>query len=148
MVTYNALSVFSFDKFIKNVVDLKRIYHNDERIWQQSAIFDTSYLRNPRHQTVQILPYDFKKNILEQSEYAYWLSMPYYSGEYIGCSDIEIQKIKRTYDWAMADIDAQNLMKARKDFYLFFAEHDRRRGTDFCKTFPELEEFFNFCKTI
>jgi hypothetical protein len=23
-----------------------------------------------------------------------------------------------------------------------------RRGTNFVKTFPELEEFYNFCKTI
>lgn len=148
MVTYNALSVFSFDKLIKGILDLKRVHFSEDRIWQQAAIFDTSYLRNPRHQTVQILPYDFKKNILEQSEYAYWLSMPYYSQKYIGCSDIEIQKIKRTYDWAISDIDPANLMSAQRDFYKFFSEHDRRRGTNFIKTFPELEEFYNFCKTM
>ena len=142
------LFVFSFDKLIKGILDLKRVHFSEDRIWQQAAIFDTSYLRNPRHQTVQILPYDFKKNILEQSEYAYWLSMPYYSQKYIGCSDIEIQKIKRTYDWAISDIDPANLMSAQRDFYKFFSEHDRRRGTNFIKTFPELEEFYNFCKTM
>ena len=26
------------------------------------------------------------------------------------------------------------------------AEHDRRRGTDFCKTFPELAGFYWYCK--
>ena len=30
----------------------------------------------------------------------------------------------------------------------FFAEHDRRRGTSFLKTFPEMEEFWQECKSI
>jgi hypothetical protein len=44
--------------------------------------------------------------------------------------------------------DANKQMANRKDFHTFFTEHDRRRGTDFLKTFPELEEFYNFCGTI
>jgi len=33
-----------------------------------------------------------------------------------------------------------------KDFYLFVNEHDRRRGTNFLQTFPELEEFYRICE--
>ena len=33
-----------------------------------------------------------------------------------------------------------------KDFCLFVTEYDRRRGTDFNKTFPELIEFKNRVK--
>ena len=33
-------------------------------------------------------------------------------------------------------------------FGKYFTAHDERRGTDFAKTFPELEEFFEFTKTI
>jgi hypothetical protein len=40
------------------------------------------------------------------------------------------------------------LKRDRKDFFRFFTEHDRRRGTDFLKTFPELEEFWNLCKNL
>jgi hypothetical protein len=36
----------------------------------------------------------------------------------------------------------------RHNFYKFFNEHDRRSGTNFVKTFPEYEEFYNFCKEI
>ena len=62
--------------------------------------------------------------------------------------DLEIQKLKRTYDWAISPIKDEELHKARYNFYQFFSEHDKRRGTDFCKTFPEYEEFYHFCKNI
>ena len=34
------------------------------------------------------------------------------------------------------------------NFGKFFKEHDKRRGTDFCKTFPELADFYNDCLEI
>ena len=34
----------------------------------------------------------------------------------------------------------------RKDFASFISEYDRRRGTDFNKTFPELSEFYKLCQ--
>ena len=36
----------------------------------------------------------------------------------------------------------------QKDFYKFITEHDIRRNTNFCKTFPELEEFYHKCGKI
>ena len=60
----------------------------------------------------------------------------------------EKQKVKRIYDWMLAPQDSTQQMKNRYNFYQYFSNHDLRRGTDFCKTFPELEEFYNFCKTI
>ena len=42
--------------------------------------------------------------------------------------------------------EAEVQMKNRYNFGKYFSEHDKRRGTNFVKTFPELEEFFNFCK--
>ena len=48
----------------------------------------------------------------------------------------------------IAPQDPQQQMKNRYSFYQYFNEHDKRRGTNFLKTFPELEEFYNFCKSI
>jgi len=31
---------------------------------------------------------------------------------------------------------------------LFVDEHDKRRGTDFLDTFPEMEEFYRMCKGL
>jgi hypothetical protein len=44
--------------------------------------------------------------------------------------------------------DKKMLNIHRKDFYTFFSEHDIRRGTNFGKTFPELNDFYNNCKEI
>jgi len=34
----------------------------------------------------------------------------------------------------------------RADFYRFFSEHDRRRGTDFLTTFPEMRTWWDECR--
>jgi hypothetical protein len=43
MVTYNMLSVFSFDKLIKGVYQLKNDYAGDDRYWLSPVLLDTSY---------------------------------------------------------------------------------------------------------
>lgn len=148
MVTYNALSVFNYHKLIKGIYDLKEKYNSTDRFWNSAVFLDTSYLRYPEHQTVQVLPMDFSKLVFEQAQYADFLSTIEFNHKHIGYSDIEIQKIKRTYDWMISDKDPRKLLTQQRDFHIFFSEHDRRRGTDFVKTFPELEEFYNFCKNI
>ena len=105
-------------------------------------------MRYPTHQTVQILPFDFANNILDQAKLITYYAAPSFDPKHIGYSDVEVQKVKRIYDWMLAPQDAQQQMKNRYSFYQYFSNHDMRRGTDFCKTFPELEEFYNFCKTI
>jgi len=148
MSTYNALSVFSYSKFIQEVYKLKEKYGTTDRCWESACFLDTSYLRYPQHQTVQILPYQMSDLVYEQARLAEFYATPSFQHRYIGYSDVEIQKIKRTYDWMISPQDATNQMKNRYSFYQFFNEHDKRRGTDFCKTFPELEDFYHFCSTI
>ena len=142
MVTYNALSVFSFDKFMLDVLELKFKHKNNQRYWIQPAIFDTSYLRYPSFLSVQILPHEMKENILNQSKLALFKATLQYNHTDMGFSDMEIQKLKRTYDWAISPIDDNKLYNDRVKFSNFVTELDKRRGTNFVKTFPELEEFY------
>jgi organic radical activating enzyme len=148
MSTYNALSLFNYNKLITEVYNLKREYGSTDRYWNSATFLDSSYLRHPQHQTVQILPYDFSKYILEQSKLITYYASPSFTPEYIGYSDVEVQKVKRIYDWMISPQDIEQQMKNRYNFYQYFSNHDIRRGTDFCKTFPELEEFYHFCKSI
>jgi len=148
MVTYNALSVLKYDKLIKEIYKLKETYASPYRYWNSATFLDSSYLRYPMHQTVQVLPHQFSENIMNQAKLASFFSTPSFNSTQIGYSDVEVQKIKRIYDWMLAPQDAEQQMKNRHNFYKYFSEHDKRRGTDFCKTFPELEEFYNFCSTI
>ena len=150
MSTYNALSVPNYTKLIDGVYDIKKKYGSSDRYWNSAVFLDSSYLRFPSHQTVQVLPNKWTKNIFEQAQLADYLAVPLFENKFIGYSDIEVQKIKRIWDWRMATWEQkeEQVKRQRYDFGKFFQEHDKRRGTDFCKTFPELEEFYNDCLEI
>jgi hypothetical protein len=74
-----------------------------------------------------------------------YYATPDFDRRLVGYSDIEVQKIKRIHDWMLSEKDAVGVFNNRQNFYRFFNEHDRRRGTDFKKTFPELAEFYEQC---
>ena len=63
-----------------------------------------------------------------------------------GFTDIEISKVNRIYDWMMTAEDDNIINTNRRDFKIFVDEHDKRRGTNFIKTFPEFENFYNKIK--
>jgi organic radical activating enzyme len=148
MVTYNALSVPNYDKLVQGVYKLKKDYGSVDRYWNSAVFLDTSYLRYPTHQTVQILEQKWAENIYKQAQLADFLAVPLFENKYIGYSDIEIQKIKRTYDWMKSTKDDYDLKVKRSNFANFIEAHDKRRNTDFIKVFPELEEFYLKCKKI
>jgi hypothetical protein len=60
--------------------------------------------------------------------------------------DFEIQKMLRNLAYWRKNKD--NAHKQKKNFYAFFSEHDRRRGTSFERTFPEMQEFWKECKSL
>jgi len=64
-------------------------------------------------------------------------------------SILEYEKFRRVVDYmASTNYTVEKLKEGRRDFYNWFTEYDRRRGLDFVKTFPELEEFYYDCGTI
>ena len=150
MSTYNALSVPNYTKLIDGVYDIKRKYGSSDRYWNSAVFLDSSYLRFPQHQTVQVLPTKWNKVIYEQAQLADFYSVPSFEKQHYGYSDIEIQKLKRIWDWKIArwDNKEQQVKEQRYNFGKYFQEHDKRRGTDFCKTFPELADFYRQCLEI
>ena len=48
----------------------------------------------------------------------------------------------------MNQIELTYINKNKADFYRFFAEHDKQRGTDFLKTFPEMTTWWDECKYL
>ena len=68
---------------------------------------------------------------------------------YKGFFDFEIAKLRRFQEYIAAGPNPQerlNIKQVRKDFVSYVDEYDKRRNKNFCKTFPELEEFYNLCK--
>jgi hypothetical protein len=153
MSTYNAFSVTSYHKLIRGVYDLKREYSSNQRVWTTAVHLDASYLRYPQHQTVQILPLPFARLVEMHGEFVENKRELYdhnlnENGVSYGFGDVEISKLKRIHDWMVAPQDPYLAKLHRKDFYQFVTEHDKRRGTNFIKTFPELEKFYYQCKDV
>jgi len=141
MAAFNALSVFTYGELIDKVFEFKRRFHNKDRYWGDALQLDTSYLRWPSHLSIKILEKHHKELIYDAAVKALYYGKNPPPDDTPGFSDIQIQKIKRTYDYAIAD-SMFDVEKNRKDFASFITEYDKRRGTNFVETYPELEELY------
>jgi organic radical activating enzyme len=154
MSTFNALSVINYKEFLVFVYEMKKKHNTDGRYWQPCIVLDSSYLRYPQHQTVKILPDEWISKVEELADFAdnhRMLDKPLdveWDVKWMGFVDIEVAKIRRIADWMRVPQDADKLKSNRSNFYRFMNAHDERRATDFKKTFPELEEFYNTCKKL
>jgi len=147
MITYNALSVPKFDEFIKGVHELKNSYQNEYRLYPpHSCVIDISYLRYPSHQSIKVL---YKKFIpLIKKQIKLIESLRYNSDGHEIFTEMEVGKLKRIYDWMNSPINKKSLKVDRYNFYKYFQEHDKRRGTNFISTFPELKDFYIYCGKV
>jgi organic radical activating enzyme len=140
MATFNALSVFTYGDVIEQIFDMKKKHANNVRYWISAIQLDTSYLRWPKHLSVKILEREHKELILESAKKAFYYATPEFNN--VGFSDVEVQKIKRIYDYSIAEDETFDVEQNRKDFVSFVDEYDERRGTNFILTFPELKNFY------
>ena len=59
---------------------------------------------------------------------------------------LEVDKFRRVVRYMETTVYADDkLLEGRRDFRAWFTEFDRRRGTDFKTTFPELLRFYEDC---
>lgn len=145
MCTFNALSVSRFKEFAEGVIQLKREFISDRRYSPTPVLLDTSYLRHPDHLSVKILTPDFSEKMADVVRYMEQRS-DHNLGPNVGFYDFELEKMRRLHAWMKSPEVEPKLSRLRKDFYLYVQEYDRRRGTDFLKTFPEMAEFHELCR--
>lgn len=139
IITFNILSYSRIFDFLKNILLLRKRYNSTRQlIW-----FDIPQLQYPEWLSAQLYPQlstelhrclDFMKNNLENIE-----------TRTNGFKDFEVSKIQRLIDWINSPITF-NENVARKNFATFIDEYDKRNGTDFKITFPELINFYETCK--
>ena len=141
MSTYNVFSAFSYDALIDKVFEYKKKHANGQRYWISAIQLDTAYLRWPRHLSVKILEPEQKESILKSAEKALYYGIKEFTKDNYGFSNVEIQKMKRLYDYAVGKDDF-DVDKYRKDFVRYVDEYDKRRGTNFLETFPQLEKIY------
>ena len=145
MATFNALSVFTYGDLIDRTFEAKKKHANGLRYWTSAIQLDTSYLRWPTFLSVKILPEEHKELILNAAKKALYYGIKTFTHDNYGFSNIEIQKMKRLYDYAIGTSDF-NITKFRKDFVKFVDEYDDRRNLNFSETFPELMSMYNETK--
>jgi len=140
IITMNNLSVLGLQKLLEFILELRRAHsHTYQRVW-----FDTPVLRQPAWQSLQILPESYAA-VLERT--ADWMELNMETAEdpFHGFKDFEVQRLRRDIAW-MREGQKRDCIQDRADFYRFFREHDRRRGTDFLKTFPEMHQWWKECR--
>jgi hypothetical protein len=142
MCTFNALSVVGYRRFLDWVIELRREFNSPER----QIFLDIPHLTGPAHQSVRILTPDYAETIRELISFMESQEAPSKFDPQF--HKVEIIKLKRIHEWMVAPQKEKDVKTARRDFYLFFSEHDRRRGTDFLSTFPEMEEFWRLCQSL
>lgn len=140
IITMNNLTVMGLQKQLQWILDLRKNYSTTyQRVW-----FDTPVLRQPAWQSLQILPPAYA-GVMERV--ADWMELNRSeSGDSMhGFRDFEIQRLRRDIAWMKLGHD-QDHSQDRADFYRFFSEHDRRRGTDFLAAFPEMRQWWEECE--
>jgi len=140
IVTMNNLSVTSLDKLFASILELRHTYSDTyQRVW-----FDTPVLRTPEWQRLDILPESYADR-LEQLKAWMQTKQETEATRFHGFKDYEIARLDRDIAW-MRNGQGQDHSQNKADFYRFFQEHDRRRGTDFVATFPEMLSWWNECE--
>ncbi len=135
IITMSNLSILSLKKLLENILYLRQTYTDTyQRVW-----FDTPLLYTPEWQSMQILPMEFQLVMQNCIQY-----MQDNLDEMHGFKDYEVLKMQRDLDWMLQG--TTDVERKRGDFYKFFSEHDRRRGTNFLETFPEMEQFWRQCE--
>lgn len=137
IITMNNLSVTGFRPLMEWILELRQKFARTyQRVW-----FDTPVLRSPAWQSLQLLPEAYAQNLECTAD---WMETHRTDGLH-GFRDYEIQRLRRDIMW-QREAQSADFSKSKADFYRFFQEHDRRRDTNFLKTFPEMRSFWADCE--
>ena len=147
MITFNILTVTNFDKLLKKILEWRKKYNSDDQTKWQRIRFDTPYLKEPLQYDMNILP---KVNFMPyMHNHLQFIKDNLDDNNRHKFSEMEYEKFRRVVDYmASTDYPVEKITEGRKDFYNWFTEYDRRRGLDFCKTFPELVTFYEDCNGL
>ena len=140
MSAFNALSVTSFSRLYADVIALRKTYPDRRpEADGERVVIDLPYLRFPQHQSIMLLTRDYGdkvEKILEDVRHT------------PEATKMEIIQLTRILSIMQTPWPEGKLRVTRADFFRFFSEHDRRRGTNFLETFPEMTEFWETCREL
>jgi hypothetical protein len=143
IITMNVLNVTTIDALMNAIHGLRQVYSKTyQRVW-----FDTPILRSPSWQSLQILPESYVDPL--EKVWTFMLKkLETPETRFKGFKDYELHRLQRVIDWMQegSKLAPDYVKLQRANFYKFFNEHDRRRGTSFESTFPEMLDFWKECQ--
>jgi organic radical activating enzyme len=145
MCTFNILTVTNFQSLLKKILEWRIKYNGTAQNKWQRIRFDTPYLKEPLQYDMNLLPKDefmpYMQNHLD------FILANLDDKNRFKFSDLEYEKFLRVVKYMESAIyTPEKLEEGKRDFVNWFTEYDRRRGTNFVQTFPELINFIESCK--
>ena len=145
MITFNILTVTNFQTLLVKILQWREKYNSIDQDKPQRVRFDTPFLKEPLQYDMNILPKDefmpYMKNHLD------FILANLDDKNPSKFSNLEYEKFLRVVKYMETTIyTPEKLLEGKRDFFNWFTEYDRRRGTNFLLTFPNLKDFYNNCK--
>jgi GNAT superfamily N-acetyltransferase/organic radical activating enzyme len=131
MVTVNLLSFPGMKGLMEMVLETKREFPGHR------ILVETPLLTDPYHMSWKLAPASF---ITYVDDALAFMKQNLHSPSRPGFLHVEVQKLQRIRTVMQSPRSVEAFRK--KDFYDMFREYDRRRGTNFLQTFPELKELW------
>lgn len=144
MTTVNLTSVTSYADFVRYLLDLRGM-HNRKAMFNKVQ-FMTNFLRWPDFLSLQLLDDATKQKFANDIE-----RLIQERGNWDGMATLsfsEVDQLRRLVNFMNSPMPEDKLVTHRKDFVAFVDEYDKRRGTNFHETFPELGHFYKLCKDL
>lgn len=148
MVTFNLFVVTSFNSLLEKILEWRKKYNTDknETQWQRVR-FDTPYLKEPLQFDMNILPKDEFLPYMEK--HLKFIEDNTNDKDRTKFSSLEYERFRRVIDYMKTtNYDQDKITNGMRNFYSWFSEYDKRRGTNLIETFPELEKFYKDCSNV
>lgn len=139
MITFNALSLTTFTKFLDDIYQL-RIQYNENDADNRIPMM-INYLRWPQFQDVRVMPTEIKEKYIAEIMQFMRERDRNNSENRAGRFYLEeLDQAERLKNYMFTEVD--NLDQQRRNFKEFYREYDARRNVSFVNTFPEYKEFY------
>ncbi len=129
MCTFNILSIPHFDQFMETVEELKSKYPH--------LVLDMSYLKEPHYLKASLATSEMREKVFLGNKRVQESTL---------FDEFEKNKVGRIAHWLKVADEGEKLSGLRGDFFSFVNEYDKRYGTSFLASFPELKDFYILCK--
>jgi len=150
MITVNILSIPNIRKLLEKILEWREKfiqYRDPGQERYRNIRFDVPYLKEPLQYDINLLPKDEWLPVMQDNLKFIEVNMIDLNKTKFGL--LELEKFRRLVKYMeTTQYTKEKLEEGRKDFYNWFTEYDRRRGTNLLNTFPELEQFYYDCATI